>query len=105
MDLTGSILQLTDLDPATPLDIGTKFTLLSYDSVLTGTFAGLNNNDLFSDAGYLWQINYADPGVGLNGGAYGNFVTLTVAVPEPGTWLLLLSALACGLLWRRRGDL
>ncbi len=24
------------------------------------------------------------------------------AVPEPGTWLLLLSALACGLLVRRR---
>ena len=23
-------------------------------------------------------------------------------IPEPGTWLLLLSALACGLLWRRR---
>ncbi len=27
---------------------------------------------------------------------------ILTAVPEPGAWLLLLSALACGLLWRRR---
>ncbi len=33
--------------------------------------------------------------------SYGNSVVLTV-VPEPGAWLLLLSALACGLLARRR---
>ncbi len=52
------------------------------------------------DAGLFDLVNHSS----WTGGwqiALGNSLVLT-AIPEPGTWMLLLSALACGLLVRRR---
>ena len=48
-----------------------------------------NNNDYYSLGGQLWRIKYDDTPAGtVNGGAYGNAVTLT-AVPEASTFLVL----------------
>ncbi len=73
-------------------ELGASWTILQGE----GDIAGLFNPDVtvLSGAGFL------DGGKRFEVG-YGNSVYLTV-VPEPGTWLLLLSALACGLLVRRR---
>ncbi|MFW5693205.1 MAG: DNRLRE domain-containing protein, partial [Thermoguttaceae bacterium] len=37
-------------------------------------------------------------------GEFAPQLIVTTAVPEPGAWLLLMAALACGLLLRRRGE-
>ena len=94
LDLTGTVaLDVLDLAAnGQPLDPDTKFTLISYSGEWNGgIFAGHADDGTFTHEGNLWQIDYNDTAPGLNGGSYGNYVTLT-AVPEPGT--LLLAALA-----------
>ncbi len=69
---------------------------LSFD--LSGTDRLLANTD------YVLQIEASsrmEPGFGNNAGI-GSLMLAGHVVPEPGTWLLLLSAVACGLLVRRR---
>jgi hypothetical protein len=66
------------------------------DSVLNGNgdgVAGVGPGDFD-----LWKANFGD----VPGGAGGSSLAAS-AVPEPGTWLLVLSALAVGRLGRRRG--
>ncbi len=66
-----------------------------------GYFNGLANDATFSvfstptNTEYTFRINY-------DGGSGNDLVLSTTGIPEPGTWLLLLSALACGMLVRRR---
>lgn len=98
--LTGSILDLVQLGTYT---MGNEFTLFAYES-LTGTFAGLADDSIFTDAGGDWLINYDDSTAGLNGGSVSGspgsgFVTIT-AVPEPQAELL--GGLAVLALFRRR---
>jgi hypothetical protein len=98
LTLGGAILDLVQLGTYTVND---KFTLFAYDGTLSGTFAGLAENDTFSDAGGLWRINYDDDTAGLNGGTGTSFVTIT-AIPEPRA--ALLGGLGLLALLRRRRD-
>lgn len=81
--------------------VGDKFTLFAYDTGnLTGAFDGLSDGSTFTGAGGLWQIDYADPNPGLNGGSGDSFVTIT-AIPEPAAALLGVIGMIT-LLRRRR---
>lgn len=84
LDLGSSILDLVQLGTYA---VGNKFTLFVYDGSLTGTFAGLGDEDEFTSAGGLWKINYNDDTAGSNGGTGTNFITIT-AVPEPAAAML-----------------
>ncbi len=77
------------------LSLGDSFTLFDGD-----VFQGSTLLDLGTDVTDLFHIT---DNIGWWGGweVTAGSLILT-AVPEPGTWLLLLSALACGLLVRRR---
>jgi autotransporter-associated beta strand protein len=99
LSLAGASLGLSNLDTGT-LSLGHSLTLFGYTGLLTGTFTGLADLDQFNQAGYNWQIRYADvtPGT-LNGGTGSSFVTLTV-VPEPSA--ALLGGLGLLVLLRRR---
>ncbi len=73
-------------------ELGDSWTIIQGESDIAGLF-----NDqvtILSGSHYLDGWKWLEVG-------YGNSVYLTV-VPEPGTWLLLLAAAACGLLVRRR---
>ncbi len=73
-------------------ELGDSWTILQGESGINGLFN--------PDVAMLSGGHYLDGWKWLEVG-YGNSVYLTV-VPEPGAWLLLLSALAGGLLVRRR---
>ena len=56
----------------------------------------LNNGDSFILGSNDYQINYSDTDNGLSA------VTLTtIAVPEPGTWAMLVSGLGVLSFWQR----
>ncbi len=80
-----------------------RFTLFAYDTLGAGFtgFAGLPENSQFTQAGGVWQINYADPSPGLNGGVGSSYVTIT-AIPETSTAALAGLAIGFGLIRRRR---
>ncbi|MES2708115.1 MAG: autotransporter-associated beta strand repeat-containing protein [Verrucomicrobiota bacterium] len=93
------VLAFNDLAPGT-LPMGSRLTLLSYSGIWDGDiFSGRPNGSNFVLGGNNWQINYADPVPGANGGAYANNVTLTT-VPEPVP--SFLGALALTALLSRR---
>ncbi len=77
--------------------LGDSWTILdgagSRDGLFNPEVAMLSGSSLIPG----WQS--FNVGYGVSNGSH--WVNLTL-VPEPGTWLLLLSALACGLLVRRR---
>jgi fibronectin-binding autotransporter adhesin len=80
------------------------YTLFAYnDGQLTGTFSGLDDEEVFSNDVGVWKIDYDALAPGLNGGDTGGanerFVTLT-AVPEPAA--ALLGSLGILALLRRR---
>lgn len=94
---TGAVLDLVQLGTYTTND---KFTLFGYQTGhLTGTFAGLSDGAVFTDAGGDWKINYFDTTSGLNGGTGTSFVTVT-AVPEPRA--ALIGGVGLLMLLRRR---
>ncbi|MES2661141.1 MAG: autotransporter-associated beta strand repeat-containing protein [Verrucomicrobiota bacterium] len=102
LTLTGSVLDLSQYGAGIYTQ-GDEFTLFAYES-LTGTFSGLADGDIFTDAGGQWQIDYNDSTAGLNGGTIlgglgSGFVTIT-AVPEPQA--MLLGGLGLLALLRRR---
>jgi hypothetical protein len=77
------------------LPITTKFTVVNYGGILTGTFASLPNLSTFVLGSNTYQIRYDDTTGGTNflGGNYGggigpHFVTIT-AVPEASTLLTI----------------
>ncbi len=82
------------LDSFSP-DVGASFTILSGESHIEGAF----HDEVLVGDGFGYQTTF--DGWKSFELSYGNSVVLTV-VPEPGAWLLLLSALACGVLVRRR---
>ena len=98
LDLGDATLDVAQLGTYT---LGDKFTLFAYNGSLTGTFSGLADGAIFTDAGGDWMIDYDDSFAGINGGLGSSFVTIT-AVPEPGTAVLGLSALALALRRRRK---
>jgi autotransporter-associated beta strand protein len=83
---------------------GDVFTIIMNSSLdpVAGTFNGLANGATFTAGGQLFQISYADDGdtsgFELTGG---NDVSL-LAVPEPGSVVLLLGGLAACAMRRRR---
>jgi autotransporter-associated beta strand protein len=115
LDITGSLnitgavtLDLLGADLANPLwVVGDKLSVASYTGAWNGgTFAGWADDSLQAFGGNLWMINYDDLVAGVNftseqAGAAGH-VTLTAAVPEPTSAMLLLGSSALLLLRRRR---
>ncbi len=101
---SGAVLDLVQLGTYT---MGDKFTLFGYATESeSGTFLDADANTLldgatFTDAGGMWTIDYDDSTAGLNGGTGSSFVTVT-AVPEPQTWMPLVTGLAGLALLRRR---
>ncbi|MCE9547958.1 MAG: autotransporter-associated beta strand repeat-containing protein, partial [Planctomycetia bacterium] len=98
LSLTGSpALSLIDLGGNLLLPIGTKFTLIAYDTPWDGTsiFDTYANNSIFSFAGNYWTIKYDDTVAGVNFNADATatdttFVTITTVelaspAPEPST--------------------
>lgn len=108
MSLANATLAFSDLG-GSPVATGSKYTLIAYDGPYDGgTFAGYLDDGIYTLAGAQWLINYNDvsPGVNFQSDAASNrnlFVTIT-AVPEPGTWnLMLLAAVALvGYAWQQR---
>lgn len=97
----GAQLSLSELASAT-VALGSKLTLISYAGLWNGTsFAGFSQNSIFSLGSNLWQINYNDTSSGVNGGLYGNFITVT-AVPEPSVWMYVGAILVSGAGIHRR---
>jgi hypothetical protein len=86
------------------LELGTKFTLISYNGTWNGgTFKDLENFTRFRLNGNQFVIRYNDTTAGsVNGGAHARAVTLTV-VPEPANLLLLTIAAAVVSTFLRRG--
>lgn len=101
---SGAIL---DINPTVPLTYGETFLIMTRDEApptAQNEFSDVNGNplpegDVFSEAGYQFQINYGATDAGLPTG--GNDVLLTV-VPEPAArGLLALAALILlGRRWR-----
>jgi autotransporter-associated beta strand protein len=107
LDLNGTVtLNLADLGTSSLLAIGTKFTLVSYFGAWTpgDVFNGFADDSTFTLFGNDWQINYNDTSAGsVNGGAFGNAVTLTtIAIPEPSAAVVLLGLGVMSQLRRRR---
>jgi autotransporter-associated beta strand protein len=57
--LNGATLNFSDLGNST-LPVGTKFPILTYTGVLTGTFAGLAEGGTFTSGSNTFKIRYAD---------------------------------------------
>ena len=93
------------LTPGAGIEQNDIFTILPNDGVdpITGTFSGLPNGALFTAAGQAFRISYFDdastPAVFELAG--GNDIAL-LAVPEPGSFALLLGGLAIAATQRRR---
>ena len=92
------------VNPSANLQVGDKFFIVLNDGtdLVTGTFNGLSNLSTFSAGGDTFLINYldnGDSGLGLNDISL--TVTAAAAVPEPGTWLAAVFALAM-LGWSQR---
>lgn len=94
------VLTISDVGGDAALADGTKFTILDYKSgtynggLLTYNSTVLSNGAGFSMGSNYFQINYTDS---VNGD---NTVTLT-AVPEPGTWAMVISGLGLLSFWQR----
>jgi autotransporter-associated beta strand protein len=95
----GVHLTLYELGTFSPLPIGTKFTLISYDGTWDGgSFFGLPQLGTVTYGFHVFQIRYQDTSPGLNFASEtalnttGRFVTLTVLdlVPEPGSITMAL---------------
>ena len=98
LTLTSATLNLDDVGSAT-LANGTKFTLLTYTGILTGSFSNVTDDT---------DVTIGNNTYLFDEGSFNNSsITLTVtAVPEPATWLgaLVLSGFAgVQILLRRRG--
>lgn len=92
----GAILDLVQLGTYSAND---KFTLFAYTGTVTGTFARLDDDSVFTALDGAWKINYDDTTAGLNGGVGTSFVTVT-AIPEPAS--ALLGGIGMLFLFRRR---
>ncbi len=104
LDLAGGVsLDLVDLATVGgEMEIGTKFTLISYSGDWNGgLFEDYANFSKFESGANQWRIRYDDGTGGLNFGEFDSFVTLTV-VPEPSSVLLLLGVGLALLASRRR---
>ena len=85
--ITGSNLVVT---VGTTLSVGQTFTILNKvtTGLITGTFAGIpEGGTVVGSNGTVFSVSYI-AGVG------GNDVVLTVAVPEPSTWMVAMLAIA-----------
>jgi hypothetical protein len=103
LDLSGATLSLAGTyNAGASNDV---FTLILNNGVapVTGTFSSLPNGTIFSAGSQSYQISYFDdaatPGFELAGG--GNDVSL-LAVPEPGSALLILGGMGALIAARRR---
>ncbi len=109
---SGVLLTLSELGTFSPLPIGTKFTLISYDGTWDGgTFIGQPQLSTVTYGFHVFQIRYQDTSPGLNFvnetslNTTGRFVTLTVLdlVPEPGfITLALIGCCAMGVVRPRQ---
>ena len=105
VNLGGAALELAMISPLQQDDVLTLILNSSF-APLQGTFAGYANGASFSLAeGYEVQISYFDdastPAFELSGGDDVSLL-VTLAVPEPGSALLLLSGLGAAFATRRR---
>lgn len=89
LDISGSNLNIAFTGDYT---YGNEYRIAQYES-LSSQFAGLGNDAFFDVGGRQYQINYGS-------GAAGGYITLT-AVPEPGTYALLV-ALFAGVRFARK---
>jgi hypothetical protein len=90
----GSQFEFNDIssDPGS-LNDGTEFTVIESTGNLTGTFANLPNGSQFRAGPNDFEATYNS-----------NSLTLTVVVPEPATWAMVLTGLGVlGALKSRRG--
>jgi autotransporter-associated beta strand protein len=100
-------IDLTTLDLADELGLAANFdNTLSYQwtvAFATSGIYGFDTNKFFLETtGFQNALGGGSFGLQLNG----NALQLTfTAVPEPGTWALLLGSLALGLVWARRRKL
>ena len=84
---------LLDLSGYSGAQVGDSFTFASYTGSYTGTF------DLVSASGYTFTTRYADHQVTAT-------ITSVTAVPEPGSWAMLMAGLfGVGSIVRRRARL
>lgn len=105
--LSGSLLSISELGTPGAWSVGEKLTLISYTGAwnnnlftyLGGTLADDSN---FTLNGVEWTFNYDDTFEGTNytTDSSGSFVTMTVAIPEPGA--ALIGSLGLLALLRRR---
>jgi autotransporter-associated beta strand protein len=77
-----SSISLTDLG-STSLALGTTFTIIDNTSggAISGTFSNLTEAQIVTVGLNMYQASYV--------GGDGNDLTLTVAVPEPSTWVMI----------------
>lgn len=98
--ISGALLDLGLFNTDATLSTGTKFSLFSYSGAWnSGIFTGYADDSDFVLGLNQFRINYDDLSGGVNGGAYSNYVTLTV-VPEPRA--ALLAGIGMLALLRRR---
>jgi autotransporter-associated beta strand protein len=98
--ISGALLDLGLFNTDTTLANGSKYSLFSYSgSWNSGIFTGYADDSDFTFGLNQFRINYNDLSGGVNGGAYSNYVTLTV-VPEPRA--ALLAGIGMLALLRRR---
>jgi|GEM_PF-5090489 len=81
------------------LTLGDKFFILENSSVLPNGAGTFTNGATITSGGYTFLIDYADSG---DGGLTLNDISLTVAVPEPSTWVTGVLTFAALLYSQRR---